>query len=201
VRSCDFSFEFGLIQKELALKFEFEIYFEQNGLGPIGPAGLTGLVKPNRLGSRSVNRPSPAQPPHPLSHSSSSLATLDRRRRHLASPASPGGLCRRPLGRNTLLCALSQLHQLESSAASSPRRSGWSFPSGSTASEHPCCSASPSWSLLSLLRCLFFVCAHRWKCQGVVLPVRLGEDFPRQPLAGRTGTALPCHPDEHLGDW
>jgi hypothetical protein len=32
-------------------------------------------------------------------------------------------------------------------------------------------------------------------------PVRLGEDVPRQPLAGRAGTALPCHPDEHLGDW
>jgi hypothetical protein len=31
--------------------------------------------------------------------------------------------------------------------------------------------------------------------------VHLGEDVPRQPLAGRTGTALPCHPDEHLGVW
>jgi hypothetical protein len=27
----------------------------------------------------------------------------------------------------------------------------------------------------------------------------LDEVFPRQPLAGRAGTALPCHPDEHLG--
>jgi hypothetical protein len=25
-----------------------------------------------------------------------------------------------------------------------------------------------------------------------------GEVFLGQPLAGRTGTALPCHPDEHL---
>jgi hypothetical protein len=32
-------------------------------------------------------------------------------------------------------------------------------------------------------------------------PVHLGEDVPRQPLAGRAGTALPCHPDEHLGVW
>jgi hypothetical protein len=42
----------------------------------------------------------------------------------------------------------------------------------------------------------------RWlKRQGVMLPVWLGEDFPRQPLAGHAGPALPCHPDEHLGDW
>jgi hypothetical protein len=36
---------------------------------------------------------------------------------------------------------------------------------------------------------------------GVSSPVHLGEDLPRQPLAGRAGTALPCHPDEHLGVW
>jgi hypothetical protein len=28
----------------------------------------------------------------------------------------------------------------------------------------------------------------------------LGEVIPGQPLAGHVGTALPCHPDEHLGD-
>jgi hypothetical protein len=31
-------------------------------------------------------------------------------------------------------------------------------------------------------------------------PGVLGEDYLGQPLAGRVGTALPCRPDEHLGD-
>jgi hypothetical protein len=31
-------------------------------------------------------------------------------------------------------------------------------------------------------------------------PGVLGEVYPGQPLAGRAGTALPCRPDEHLGD-
>jgi hypothetical protein len=34
-------------------------------------------------------------------------------------------------------------------AASFLRRSDWSSPSGSITIEHPCCCASPSWSLLS----------------------------------------------------
>jgi hypothetical protein len=33
-----------------------------------------------------------------------------------------------------------------------------------------------------------------------VLLVCCGEDYPRQLLAGRAGTALPCRPDEHPGD-
>jgi hypothetical protein len=33
---------------------------------------------------------------------------------------------------------------------------------------------------------------------GAVLPVVHGEDFPRQPLAGRAGTAPPCRPDKRL---
>jgi hypothetical protein len=43
--------------------------------------------------------------------------------------------------------------------------------------------------------------ARRLKRQVVTLPVWLGEDFPMQPLAGRAGSTLPCHPDEHLGGW
>jgi hypothetical protein len=49
---------------------------------------------------------------------------------------------------------------------------------------------------------MLLVHGARWlKHQGVMLPVWLGEVFLRQLLAGRAGPALPCHPDEHLGDW
>jgi hypothetical protein len=56
-------------------------------------------------------------------------------------------------------------------------------------------------SMLSVLRCLRLASAHRWKCQGEVLPVQLGEDFPRLRLVGRAGTASPCRPGMHMGDW
>jgi hypothetical protein len=36
---------------------------------------------------------------------------------------------------------------------------------------------------------------------GVVLPVRLGEVYPRPRLVGRAGTASPCQPGMHLGAW
>jgi hypothetical protein len=157
-----------------------------------------GSVNPTRLGSGSVNRPSPAPSLSSLSPRASLATPNHRRRRRLASPANSGGLRRRHLGRNTCLRALYHLHQTESSAASSPRRSGWSLLSGSAAYEHLWCRASPSWSLL---QCLCFVCECRWKCQGVVLPVQLGEDFPRPRLVGRAGTASPCRPGMHLGVW
>jgi hypothetical protein len=41
------------------------------------------------------------------------------------------------------------------------------------------------------------VCVH---AGDAMLLVCRGEDYPGQPLAGRVGTALPCRPDEHLGD-
>jgi hypothetical protein len=41
------------------------------------------------------------------------------------------------------------------------------------------------------------VCVH---AGDAVLLVCRGEDYLGQPLAGRAGTALPCRPDEHLGD-
>jgi hypothetical protein len=68
------------------------------GLGPIGPTGPPGSVKPNRLGSGSVNRPSPA----PSLSSLSPRALwwyLDRRRRRPVTPANSGGSRRRCLDR------------------------------------------------------------------------------------------------------
>jgi hypothetical protein len=56
------------------------------------------------------------------------------------------------------------------------------------------------WSLLtmlSVLRCLRLASARRWKYQGEVLPVQLGEDFPRPRLVGRASTAPPCRPGMH----
>jgi hypothetical protein len=122
----------------------------------------------SRPGSGLGRSPDPVQPPSfsPLLLSIS-LATPDRRRRHLASPANSGGLCRRHLGRNTRLCALYRLYRRESLSASSPRRSGWSPRSGSAAFEHS--DATPRlWSLLSTLRvlkCLRPASARRWKRQ------------------------------------
>jgi hypothetical protein len=96
------------------------------GLGPFDPTGPPGSVKPNRLGSGSVNRPSPA--PSLSSLSPRALwRNLDRRRRRPVTPAISGGLRRRCLGQNGRLHSLYQLLQLESTRTSSPRRSRW-FP-------------------------------------------------------------------------
>jgi hypothetical protein len=56
-------------------------------------------------------------------------------------------------------------------------------------------------SMLSVLRCLRLASARRWKRQGVVLLVQLGEDLPRPRLVSHAGTASPCRPGMHLGDW
>jgi hypothetical protein len=122
----------------------------QSQFGPFGQLAQpahSAAAKPTRLGSGSVNRPSPA----PLALLSLIVPSgdLDRRRRRLAAPANSGGLHRRHLGRNAHLHAPYQLLRVDLPTASSSRRSGWSLPSGSAASEHPCCCASPSWSLLS----------------------------------------------------
>jgi hypothetical protein len=76
-------------------------------------------------------------------------------------------------------------------------------PSVSAAIEHLRLGASPS--------LLFWACcATSGPCDARVLAGRsavvwcsrcvLGEVILGQPLAGRAGTTLPCHPDEHLGD-
>jgi hypothetical protein len=103
---------------------------------PANPAGSN----PTGQDLGRSNRPRPASAPLP---SSISLATPVRRRR-LASPASSGDLHRCHLGRNMRPCALYQLHRVESPGASSTRRSGWFFPSGSVASNHLRFGASPS---------------------------------------------------------
>jgi hypothetical protein len=177
--------------------------FLQMGLGPIGPIGPTGppgLVKPNRLGFW-VGQPTQPSPLTPLSLSPRALwRHLDRRRRRLVTPAISGGLWHRCLGQNDRIHFLYQLLQLESARSSSPGRSGWFPPrdlpppntsDAVTRRAGACWATSSAWAM----RVPAGRSAMVW-CSWCVLD----EVFPRQPLAGRAGTALPCHPDELLGD-
>jgi hypothetical protein len=125
----------------------------QGLFGPTGqlvqPAHL-GQAKPTRLGSGSVNRPSPALAAH-LSLPHRSLW------RSGSPPPSPGdsGQLRWPpspmLGQNGRLHFLYQLLQLETAETSSPRRSGWFSPSETAATNRPQFDAPPS--LLSCACC------------------------------------------------
>jgi hypothetical protein len=92
------------------------------GFGPFDSTGPPGSIKPDRLGSGSVNRPSPASSLSPLSSSSSLVKPK-------SPPPSPGhsGHLRWPsppkLGANRRPSFLYHLLQLESADASPPRRS------------------------------------------------------------------------------
>jgi hypothetical protein len=164
------------------------------GFGPLvhwpSPATPAGCNPTGQDLGRS-NRPRPASAsPSPRSH-----WRLDRRRRRLAALANSGGFRRRHLGRNARLSTPYQLHQVESSAASSPRRSGWSLPSRSAVSGHPRCGASPSWGLL---RCLCLTGARRLKRQGVMLLVwawwrlpQAASGWPRRPCPAMPSRRAP----------
>jgi hypothetical protein len=127
----------------------------------------------------------------------SSLANPSRLCHRLAIPADSGEFRRCHLGRVAHLRALFHLHQTVLPAASSPRRSR-------AGSHSRIASLSPltltpcrlSVVLAVLLRGDPGVCEHPGDA---VLLVCRGEDSLGQPLASRTGTALPCRPDEHLG--
>jgi hypothetical protein len=133
------------------------------GFGPLAhwpsPANLAGSNPTGQDLGRS-NRPRPALA---TLLSSISLATPVRRRRRLASPASSGDLHHRHLGRNIRPSTLYQLHRVELPGASSPRRSGWSFPPGI------CCLLALRWGalplelaeMLSMLMRLSFTSFHR----------------------------------------
>jgi hypothetical protein len=45
------------------------------------------------------------------------------------------------------------------------------------------------------------VCARRWKRRLRCSRWCHGEVFPRPRLVGRAGSASPCRPGMHLGDW
>jgi hypothetical protein len=92
------------------------------GFGPLGPTSPPGLVEPDRLGSGSVNRPSPAPSLSP-SLPRALWRTLNCHRRRPTIPAIPGSLRRRRLGQNRRPNSLYHLLQLESTGASSPERS------------------------------------------------------------------------------
>jgi hypothetical protein len=107
------------------------------GFGPLGPTSPPGSVKPDRLGSGSVNRPSLAPSLSP-SLPRALRRTLNRRRHRPANPAISGGLRRRCLGQIRCPNSLYHLLQLESMGASSPGRSGVAsprFPPSSVASD------------------------------------------------------------------
>jgi hypothetical protein len=151
-----------------------------------------------------VGQPTQPSPPHTLPFPPRALwQNLNRRRRRPANPVISGSLRRRCLVPNRRPSSLYHLLQLESAGASSPGRSGVvspRFPPPSIASD---LGASPS-----LLFCA--CCATSGACDARVLAggsavvwcsrCVLGEVILGQPLAGRAGTALPCRPDEHLGD-
>jgi hypothetical protein len=172
------------------------------GFGPFDPTGPPGSVKPDLLGSGSVNRPSPAPSLSPLSSSSS----LAKPKSPLPSPGQSGHL--RWPSPPMLGAKLSPQFPLPLTpiGIGGSFLSGeiWGgFPSVSTAIDRLRFGASPS-----LLYCA--CCATSGACDALVLAggsavvwcsrCVLGEVILGQPLAGRAGTALPCRPDEHLGD-
>jgi hypothetical protein len=120
----------------LVFEFKFEFWIESNWQKPIQPIRPSGPVQPTRAWlSRParvwVGQTDPAQLLSP-----SSLAPVDplatgSRCRRLAIPADSGDYRRRHLGQITRLHLLFQRLQLEIAESSSPRRSGWCFPSGS----------------------------------------------------------------------
>jgi hypothetical protein len=120
---CYFNFEFELIQMKTAFKFEIWNLIWQLGFGSFDPTGPPGSVKPDRLRSGSVNRPSPA-PSLTLSPLRALWRTLSHRRHRLANPAISGGLRHQCLGQNRRPSPLYHLLQLESAETSPPGRSG-----------------------------------------------------------------------------
>jgi hypothetical protein len=133
------------------------------GLGPLGPIGPTsppGSVKPNRLRSGSVNRPSPAPSRSSLS-ARAHWRYLGRRCCRLAIPIDPGELRCHHLGRNTSLFTLSRLHQADLSPAPTSRRSTMRSHSGTRLSAAAALGLSPafSWCQLRSLRWPWCGCA------------------------------------------
>jgi hypothetical protein len=185
------------------------------GFGPLGPTSPPGLVEPDRLGSGSVNRPSPA-PSHSPSLPRELRRTLNCHRRCPTIPANSGGLrhrCptisansgglrHRRLGQNCRPNSLYHLLQLESTGASSPGRSVGGFLLVFAVAGRLRLDASPSplqvlaVQPLALVMCEYTPVEASW-CGA---PGVLGEVFLGQPLAGRAGTALPWRPDKHLGN-
>jgi hypothetical protein len=169
------------------LKFEF--WFEQMGFGPLGPTSPPGSVEPDQLGSGSVNRSSPA-PSLSLSLPRELWQTLNHLRRRPTNPANSGGLRRRCLGQNRRPNSLYHLFQLESTGASSPRRSVGGFPLVFAVAGHLRLDASPSpllcllcnpWWLWSV--CVVAVLRRSW-C--AVVKTTLWSLWP-------AAQALPCH--------
>jgi hypothetical protein len=168
------------------------------GFGPLGPTNPPGLVELDRLGSGSVDRPSPA----PLTLPLSSSWTLANPKSPPPSPDHSGQLWWSPPP--TLGAKPSPQLPLPPPPVGidggflSGEICGW-FPTGFRRRRSPPtrCLAEPSPVLavqpLVVVKC---VCGRR----AAVLLVCCGEDYPGQPLAGRAGTALPCRLDEHPGD-
>jgi hypothetical protein len=201
--------------KEITLEFEFEILFQSNlprpvwPIRPTGPTGLLaqpahlGLAKPTRLGSGSVNRPSPA----PFAHLSLSHRSLWRSGSPPLSPGDSGQLRWPPP--SPPWAKHSPLHHLQSPPTRSVGRllseeirgriplrilylgrhrarylAGFSPDACCASSRRPQC-----------------VCARRWKRRVRCSRWCRGEDFPRPRLVGRAGSAPPCLPGMHLGVW
>jgi hypothetical protein len=174
-------------------------------LCPIGPTGPPGSVKPNRLRSGSVNRPSPT-PSRSSFSPQAHWRYLGRRRRRLAIPADPGELCCRHLGRNTPLYTLSRLHQADLSPAPAPRRSAARCHSGTRFSAAAVLGLSPafSWCQLRSLRWPWWLSGIGGSIHGgcsLCCDAAAGEDFLGLRLVGRVSPASPCYPGLHLGDW
>jgi hypothetical protein len=172
------------------LKFEFVL---PNGFGPLGPTSPLGAVKPDRLESGSVNRPSPA-PSISLSPPRALWRTLNRRRHRPANPAISVGLRRRCLGKIHCPNSLYHLLQLESMRASSSGRSrvvSPQFPSSSVAFNlmpHRALSSAIAVPPLVLVMCEYSLVEVLWFGAPSVCSVKssLGSLWP-------AAQALSCH--------
>jgi hypothetical protein len=139
------------------------------GFGPLSPTSPPGMVEPDRLGSGSVNRPSPAPSLFP-SRPRELWRTLNRRRHRPTFPVSSGGRRRRRLGQNSRPNSLYLLLQLESADASSPRRSVDGFPSVSAIAGRLLLDASPNLLQVLAVRPLVVVkcvCTPVMRCSSV----------------------------------
>jgi hypothetical protein len=172
------------------------------GFGPFDPTGPPGSVKPDRLGSGSVNQPSPApslspSPPRALWRIPKPPPPSLGQSGHLRWPSPPmlGAnpspqlpLPPPPVGIDGNFLFGEIWGGFPSVAAATSRLRHDASPSPPSCA---CCATSSACEVWVLAG----GSAVMW-CSRCVL----GEVFLGQPLSGRAGTALPCRPDEHPGD-
>jgi hypothetical protein len=174
------------------LKFLFEFKL-QLGFSPLAQSSPPGWLNPTSSGLGRSNRPSLAPLFHP-SLPQVALANPNSRRRRPAFLPASGELCHRHLGQTLRLSVLYPLLQLDSSAASSQRRSvaGSRLGSAGSGCLRAQCLPSPLLVLVVRHRGGRGACACRWKHPRSGAPGAAAvKTSPGSPWPA--AQALPCH--------